>query len=357
MIEAEIPACEPQRLAALQQLNLLDTPIEERFERITRLLCRFLNVPIAAVSLLDSGRQWFKSIQGLDAIETSRQAAFCAHAILGEEALIVPDARADVRFHDNPLVVGDPRIAFYAGQPLHAPDGSRVGTLCALDRHPRDLNPDDVQTLRDLAAIAETEFRIAALSEVQRHLTVELTAERRRARIDGLTRLWNRTSINEILSRELSRSARSAAPLAVVMADVDHFKRINDTYGHSIGDEVLRVVSRRFLQAIRPNDAIGRFGGEEFLFVLPDCSNVTAAAVAQRLRTRLAEADVPTAAGPIRVTASFGVASWDAAHRGDAEGLIRAADAALYQAKRMGRNRVAEADMTFPSCPLLSGAA
>src|SRR5437660_3237533 len=118
MIPPALPADEPERLAALQALNVLDTPPEERFDRITRVAGRLFGVPIALVSLVDASRQWFKSVQGLAERETAREVSFCGHAILGDDAFVVPDARSDPRFADNPLVTGPLQVRFYAGQPL-----------------------------------------------------------------------------------------------------------------------------------------------------------------------------------------------------------------------------------------------
>ncbi len=126
----DIPDYEPERLAALQRLNLLDTESESRFDRITRLAQRLFQVPIALVSLVDSDRQWFKSKQGLDACETGRDISFCGHAILGSGIFEIPDATQDTRFADNPLVTGAPDIRFYAGAPLQSADGFNIGTLC-----------------------------------------------------------------------------------------------------------------------------------------------------------------------------------------------------------------------------------
>jgi GAF domain-containing protein len=128
MIEPPIPVDEPTRLAALYKMRLLDTPLEERFERITQLVCRLLDVPRASISLVDTTRQWFKSIQGSSLTETSRKDSFCGHAILNDEIMLVPDTKKDIRFHDNPMVVGPEEVAFYVGQLLWHAHGSGRGT-------------------------------------------------------------------------------------------------------------------------------------------------------------------------------------------------------------------------------------
>ena len=147
------------RVRALHELQLLDTPPEERFDRITRLACRLLDVPISLVALVDSERQWFKSRVGIDLPETARATSFCTHTIQTEQGLLIEDARRDPRFAANPFVTGEPHVRFYAGIPLAAPDGSRVGALCVIDRQVRRLDAAEMATLRDLAAIAGDELR------------------------------------------------------------------------------------------------------------------------------------------------------------------------------------------------------
>ena len=158
MPAASLPQNESQRLAALYGLRLLDTPLEERFDRITRLAARLLNVPMSNVSLIDKDRQFNKSYYGSDLNETPRAVSFCAHTILENKPLVVPDARADSRFADNPFVTGKPEIRFYAGHPISAPDGSIVGTLCVADYKPRVPSAEDLQALNDLAQLAQREL-------------------------------------------------------------------------------------------------------------------------------------------------------------------------------------------------------
>ena len=190
MIEATIPDDEPERLAALHELRILDTPAEERFDRITRIARDLFNVPIALISLVDVQRQWFKSSTGLDARETPRSVSFCGHAILGTEALIVENPLADARFADNPLVTGPPGIRFYAGMPLRSIRGKALGTLCLLDHAARRFDADDVRRLRDLAAWAERELNLAVEAEAalaeMRDTFVRLVSHELRTPVTGM---------------------------------------------------------------------------------------------------------------------------------------------------------------------------
>jgi len=341
MIAPTIAADEPLRLLALRELQVLDTPIEDRFERITRLARRLLGVPVAGISLIDSDRQWFKSVQGLDTTQTPRDVSFCGHTIQSDDILIVPDAKADPRFSDNPLVTGEPHITFYAGCPLHAANGSPIGALCIVDRKTRRLSQEDLRSLRDLARLAEVELRDTVHAEVHRDLLAQLTNESRAAMVDPLTRLWNREGVFDLLERELERVRCGAASIAVTMIDLDHFKRVNDEHGHQAGDEVLRQVAKRMLGSLRQRDAIGRFGGEEFvgLFVAPDCQ-MSAVRIAQRLRQRVQDEPIEVGTQSIRVTASVGLVYLPAGTATSLEEVIKQADAALFHAKRTGRNRL-----------------
>lgn len=164
MAERPTPDTEAHRLQVLLSLNILDTPAEERFDRITRLAARLFGVPIALVSLVDANRQWFKSRHGFDVVETERSVSFCTHAIQQDDVMVVEDAAHDPRFSANPLVTADSGIRFYAGAPLAAPDGARVGTLCLIDRTPRHFDADQCIVLRDLAAIVANELAAVELN-------------------------------------------------------------------------------------------------------------------------------------------------------------------------------------------------
>ncbi len=178
MLAPPVPGNEARRLSSLRALQILDTPPEERFDRITRLAKLLFGVPITLISLVEDERQWFKSVEGLPVCETSRDVSFCAHAMLSRALFIIPDALADARFADNPLVTGDPWIRFYARCPLYALDGSALGSFCILDRQPRELSASDQQVLRDLGTWVENEINAIEISQalLQRESEARLRA-------------------------------------------------------------------------------------------------------------------------------------------------------------------------------------
>lgn len=176
MKTAPIPQHEAERLADLRALRILDSRPELRFDRIVQLAAHLFQTPIAFIALVDSDRQWFKAKCGLTVDETGRDVSFCGHAILQNDPLIIPDATRDERFHDNPLVAGPPHLRFYAGHRLRGLNGQNVGTMCVADIQPREMQERDVQTLRQLSALAEHELHMVDLIEAQR----ELVATRQR---------------------------------------------------------------------------------------------------------------------------------------------------------------------------------
>jgi len=158
MIAAPIPHDEDKRLQALRELLILDTPPEERFNRITAFAAFEFDVPIVLLSLIDDDRQWCKSTFGTDFCSSSRDISFCGHTILQDQIMVIEDASQDVRFHDNPLVIGEPHIRFYAGAQLVLPTGEAVGSFCLIDRKPRTLDENDLSILSTLRQMVVTEL-------------------------------------------------------------------------------------------------------------------------------------------------------------------------------------------------------
>lgn len=304
-VPAPLPRDEPIRLAALRGLEIVDTPIEERFERITRLARRMLGVKTSTISLVEADRQWFKSAQGTAVCETSRDVAFCAHALLEFDVMVIEDAREDPRFRDNPLVTGPSPVVFYAGVPVHADDGSRVGMMCAIDDQPRRMTGEQLEVLRDLAAMAENELRATRPDTLTSLMVAAHTPDQRRGLIDQLTRVWNHDGT--LRAAALARASERAG-WAVIAVDLDGFNGVNDRHGLGAGDAMLREAAKRIVAGVRDTDAVGRLGDDEFLVVLSPCRGTSQASeLVARIRERLEESLLETASGQLPLRASFGV--------------------------------------------------
>ncbi len=329
---------EPARVAALHSLGILDTLPEQDFDDITLLAAHICEAPIALISLVDTARQWFKSRYGLEATQTPRDVAFCAHAILQpEEIFVVPDATQDARFADNPLVTGDLSIRFYAGTPLVMPDGFALGTLCVIDRKPRVITASQKEALAALGRQVISQLMLReALKELDRHrgaLEVEGARLAAESVTDVLTGLRNRRGFVRSLEIEVSRAGRHVQPIALLLLDVDSFKSFNDVFGHPEGDEALRRVAQILCTSVRDYDIVARHGGEEFAVIAPNTDEVAAVLLAERFRLAIESAQWPKRS----ITVSVGITC--SRDQVTADRLIDVADKALYRAKAAGRNR------------------
>jgi diguanylate cyclase (GGDEF)-like protein len=333
MPEAPLSPREAERLRAVHRLGLLGTPAEERFDRITRMAKHMFGVPMAVIDIVGEKLAWLKSAQGMDAVDGERCDSYCAYTVLDDEVMIVRDSSCDPRVHDSAFAT---TWVFYAGVPLRF-EGEHVGVLCIGDTQPRDLDADELVLLRDLAAMAEQELTINKLSETQIALARSNKELEMKANVDVLTRIWNRRAILEIAETEYG-NLRSR-PVAVLLIDLDHFKKINDAYGHSAGDEVLRVTGERLRACVRPADAVGRYGGEEFIVVMTSAHRDDVAAVAERIRASASNEPIWFDGNSISWTCSVGYTIGTTDDPLDT--LINCADQALYQAKSNGRNRIA----------------
>jgi len=248
----EIPENEQSRLAALREANILDTPPENRFDRLTRMARKIFNIPIVLISIVDENRQWFKSNIGLDVRETAREISFCGHAILSDDVLVIPNALEDDRFSDNPLVVGEPDIRFYAGCPIRV-GVHKIGTFCLIDRVPREFGPGQQQLLTEMAEMAEFELGLIQI-----------------ATSDLLTGLANRRGFETAAEKTLRDCRRTNTPALLIGFEINQFKQINDKFGFEEGDKVLTKFAQ-CLKAIFPDsDALARIGGDEFVVMLAD---------------------------------------------------------------------------------------
>lgn len=337
-------AHEAERQAALDALRITDTLPEPMYEAVVRLASVICGTPIALISLITGDRQWFKARLGLVMDETPRNVAFCDHAIRDPDQLMeVKNATLDPRFRDNPMVTGEPDIRFYAGHPLVDSEGHALGTVCVLDRIPRELDDAQRAALADLAdvvsgllearrislqatrTLADRDFAYRCLERYRSHLEQRLAQ-------DNLTGLLTRAE-TERRSREYDEPG-SNVPFALAVVDLDFFKRVNDTHGHSAGDLALKQVGQVINSHVSADDIAGRYGGEEFLIVMGHGSREQMLATLERVRAAVEALPLPFA-----LTVSIGVA-FGSRGQDTVDEMFNRADAALYRAKEGGRNRI-----------------
>ena len=229
-----------------------------------------------------------------------------------EQALVVEDAHVDERFADNPLVTGDPNVRFYAGYPVHAPDGGRVGTLCLIDNEPRSFSADEERTLKDFAALVDDELASAA-----------------QINVDELTKIANRRGLQQVARHLLPLCERNSLDVEVLFFDLDGFKAINDNFGHQAGDEALQSFAKLLLKGFRNSDVVARLGGDEFVVmmagqrVFADRSLARMRELAQEMKSDIAR----------HLDWSVGRITFNPDKHRDIDDLLRAADEQMYAQK------------------------
>jgi diguanylate cyclase (GGDEF)-like protein len=276
-------------------------------------------VPIATVSLIDTNRQWFKSSSGISVCDTSRDISFCAHAILSDDIMHVENALKDERFFDNPLVIGEPKIRFYAGCPLVV-NNLKMGTFCLIDKKPRHFSEEDRQLLRDLAGMAEQDLAATYL-----------------ATTDELTELVNRRGFENYSRHALSFCRRLKRPVTIVFFDLNGFKEINDQFGHAEGDFILKTFAEGMRAVFRESDVLARFGGDEFVALLTDTKLAMAEMALFRLREWIDKRNRKQDR-EFRIAFSAGTIEFEPKKHASIEDLLADADAAMYQEKTAARN-------------------
>ena len=237
-MKAPLPENEAARLEALQRYEILDTLPEQEFDDLSRLAAMICGTPIALVSLIDTNRQWFKSKIGIEDSETPRDIAFCAHAILEPGVMVVRDAFEDERFRTNPLVLGDPKVRFYAGAPLLTQEGHALGTICVVDHVPRDLSSEQLEALKALSRLVVNEF------ELRRSVTDLSKAMRERRLLEG----------------ELDQLFNLSLDLFCIAGFDGYFKRINPAWEKTLGISKEELLARPYIDFVHPDDREATLG-------------------------------------------------------------------------------------------------
>ena len=333
---------ETRRLQMLYQYQILDTVPEEQFDDLTRLIAYVCEVPIAAISLIDAQRQWYKSKIGFTSSEEPRGTTFCNHAILQEDIFIIPDTHKDRRFADNPFVIGDAQIRFYAGAPLFAPDNVALGTLCILDHRPRELCREQIQALGVIADQVITQLELRKnIHALKQNVERRQNSEKRlihNAYHDALTGMPNRTFFLERLKTSFSQYKKGVQSLfAVLFLDLDRFKIINDSLGHLTGDKLLISTAIRLKSCLRDEDMLARLGGDEFVILLNHLQHLNdAVEIANRIQEAVS-APFNLDDQEVFTSLSIGIAMSSATIYENPEDILRDADTAMYRAKELGR--------------------
>lgn len=354
MMLPPLPTNEADRLRELQSYDILDTLPERVYDDVVALASFICGTPISLVSLVDADRQWFKARVGLDATETPREVAFCAHAILQpDRLLVVEDTSKDARFADNPYVTGGPRVGFYAGAPLVAPGGVPLGTLCVIDYQPRQLSQAQTEALMALSrqvvehfvlrrnaktledAVLQYETYREEMEDVYQRRAAEERARAAMEARDEITGLGSLACFEYLLDEELGRAVRRSQQLTVLRVAFDGFAAYRRDHGEAATHAALHSLGGVLARAVRGTDVVCRFGEDDFAVLLPGTKPDGAAVLAERLRRTVAGVDWPHR----QVTVSVGGGAFDPGND-DQRSLLARVESALVHACTAGGNQV-----------------
>ena len=322
----------------LEAFGLLDAQTAADLDVLTQMAALATGAPRAFVTLADAERVWHPASGGAAPSSARREETYCSAALAGADDVLVA---ADVRLDERTRAIatrlsGSSQTVAYAGALLRDANGTKLGTLCVTDTVPHPLTDEQVQLLRGLARQV---MHLISLRRTKIELTEALERMTRLATTDELTGLLNRRAFFEHARQVGKLVQREHGAMSLVVVDIDHFKRVNDTHGHAAGDAVLAEVGHRLGGALRESDVIGRIGGEEFAIALPFTALERALALMEKLRQAVRRTPIVFDGQEIQTSVSVGVAQIDA-EATDISATLRRADEALYRAKTAGRDLV-----------------
>lgn len=345
MLPFPVPSFEQQRLEIMQRYRLIAPPGVMRVSVLAEAAGRALGFPMVFAALTERHRDRFAVHWGIEPGHLAMVSSLCMRTNLSEDTFWVAEAEADAHFAGHLAVTDGPRVRAFAGAPMRAGGGARLGTLCLLSDRADGPAPDPAA----VAAMADLASGALCASSAARYAVADLIeAERTKrafydmAMTDPLTGVLNRRAFFDVAAREVGRAARHDRPLTVIALDADHFKSINDEHGHAVGDQVLKGIAASLRGGLRDEDAIGRLGGEEFAVLLPETGEAAALRLADRLRRLVAATEHGGRDAPLRVTVSMGVSAPKPGEP-DIACALKRADEAVYAGKAAGRNRVTSA--------------
>lgn len=320
LIPPEVPSDEPERLAKLRQLNIIDTPEDEAFDRIARIVKQIFKTDYVLITLIDEKRQWFKSHIGLNFSQTERTISFCGYTITQDNVFVVTDAKNDRRFEHNPMVINEPYVSFYAGAPIKV-DGYNIGTLCLMNSEPRAFAPSEHVLLTDFAKCVADQIKLSS------NLTT-----------DHLTNLPNRQLMERQGTFTMEWCQRFDQPGTMLYLDLDDFKIINDTWGHRIGDHALVDFASILRSSARTIDLVARMAGDEFAIFAPGCTKKDATELANRIHQSINEFN-SNAARQYKIKTSIGVIQYDPKKHRTIQDLLHDADCEMYLHKNQSKRK------------------
>jgi len=334
-----LPDNELSRLQEISSYHILDTLPEQEYDDIAMLSAQICHTPISTVAIVDETRKWHKAKFGLDKDSVPRDFAICSHTILNDEILLVEDTHLDPIFCNIGMVANPPFVRFYAGVPLINSEGFALGTLCVVDTKPNSLNGFQIRALKALArqtvALLELRKSLKVSQDLQQKIVDKNRQLQALSQTDDLSNLYNRRVLDRELSHELKRSKRYGGEFSLMMLDIDNFKQLNDTKGHSVGDKAIVAIAQLLQLESRDTDFCIRFGGDEFIILMSSTTAKQAMDMASRIKNRV-EMQISSLAG---LTVSIGVAHVDSFNITEQD-ILELADHCLYQAKANGRNAI-----------------